>query len=98
MKHFLLWVILFTMPLRTSLAANTLRPPAASELADNAQVRPALDWFLPNLNSINELQVKLAEIPAPSFQEEQRAAAIEPVLSAAGLAVHRDKIGNVIGE
>jgi acetylornithine deacetylase/succinyl-diaminopimelate desuccinylase-like protein len=98
MKQFLLWVILFTMPLRSSLATNTFRQPTASEVAQSKEVRTALDWFLPNLNSINELQVKLAEIPAPSFQEEQRAAAIEPLLSAAGLTVRRDKIGNVIGE
>jgi acetylornithine deacetylase/succinyl-diaminopimelate desuccinylase-like protein len=48
--------------------------------------------------SLNELQVTLAEIPAPSFQEKQRAAAIEPLLREAGLEVRRDQIGNVIGE
>jgi tripeptide aminopeptidase len=61
-------------------------------------VRAALDWFEPNLPAINELQIKLAEIPAPTFQEERRAAAVEPLLAAAGLKVHRDKTGNVIGE
>ncbi len=98
MKHFLLWVILLTMPLRSSLAANSSRSSVASEIAESPQVRTALDWFLPNLSSINELQARLAEIPAPPFEEEKRAAAIEPVLTAAGLTVHRDKIGNVIGE
>ncbi len=98
MKHFLLWVILLTMPLRSSLAANPSRSSVASEIAESPQVRTALDWFLPNLSSINELQARLAEIPAPPFEEEKRAAAIEPVLTAAGLTVHRDKIGNVIGE
>jgi tripeptide aminopeptidase len=68
------------------------------EIANSPQARAALDWFEPNLSSLNELQATLAEIPAPSFQEEQRAAAVERVLTAAGLAVHRDKIGNVIGE
>jgi tripeptide aminopeptidase len=98
MKHFGVWVILLSMPLRSSLAAQTPRHAGASEIAYNAQARAAMDWFEPNLSSINEMQAKLAEIPAPSFQEEQRAAAVEPLLAAAGLAVHRDKTGNVIGE
>jgi tripeptide aminopeptidase len=98
MKHFVLWVILLGMPLRSSLAAQTPRQVNASEIATDTRVRVALDWFEANLSAINELQVRLAEIPAPSFQEEQRAAAVEPLLAAAGLAVHRDKTGNVVGE
>jgi tripeptide aminopeptidase len=98
MKHFLLWVILLTMPLRSSLAAQPPRQAASSEIANRAEARAALDWFEPNISSINELQVRLAEIPAPSFDEEKRAAAVEPLLAAAGLTVRRDKIGNVIGE
>jgi tripeptide aminopeptidase len=98
MKHILLWVILLTMPLRSPLAAHPPRQAAAPETANNPQARAALDWFEPNISSINELQAKLAEIPAPSFEEEQRGAAVEPLLAAAGLTVHRDKIGNVTGE
>jgi acetylornithine deacetylase/succinyl-diaminopimelate desuccinylase-like protein len=90
------------MPLRSSLAAQSPRSsaaaPAVSEVSNHAQARAALDWFEPNISSINELQVKLTEIPAPSFQEEQRAMAVEPLLASAGLTVHRDKTGNVIGE
>ncbi|HEY8715950.1 MAG TPA: M20/M25/M40 family metallo-hydrolase [Candidatus Acidoferrum sp.] len=67
-------------------------------MSNYPQVRAAVEWFEPNISSINELQVKLTEIPAPSFQEEQRAMAVEPLLASAGLVVHRDKIGNVIGE
>ncbi|MDP9337857.1 MAG: M28 family peptidase, partial [Acidobacteriota bacterium] len=98
MKHFGVWVILLSMPLRSSLAAPLPRQTGASETAYNAQARAALDWFEPNISSINELQAKLAEIPAPSFEEELRAAAVEPLLEAAGLTVQRDKIGNVVGE
>jgi tripeptide aminopeptidase len=97
MKHFGVWVILLSMPLRSSLAAPSPRPAGSSEIAYDVRVRAALDWFEPNISSINELQARLAEIPAPSFQEEQRAAAVEPLLASAGLTVHRDKIGNVIG-
>jgi tripeptide aminopeptidase len=98
MKHFLVWVILLSMPLRSSLAAQTPRPAAASEITKNPQTQAALDWFEPHQSLINEVQIKLAEIPAPSYQEEQRAAAVEMLLGAAGLTTHRDKIGNVIGE
>jgi tripeptide aminopeptidase len=98
MKHFVLWVILMSMPLRSSLAAQSPRQPEAPGTVGSAQTRVALDWFEANLTSINELQAKLAEIPAPSFHEEARAAAVEPLLAAAGLTVHRDRTGNVIGE
>jgi tripeptide aminopeptidase len=100
MKHVALWVILLSMPLRSSLAAQIPRQQTggASEIANDARVRAAMDWFEPNVAAINEIQVKLVEIPAPSFQEDARAAAVEPLLAAAGLRVHRDKTGNVIGE
>ena len=81
------------------LSCRTVASPAEVPRGrENPQARAALDWFEANITSINELQAKLAEIPAPSFQEEARAAAVEPLLAAAGLTVHRDKTGNVIGE
>jgi tripeptide aminopeptidase len=98
MKRFLVWVILLSMPLRSSLAAQPPRQAAVSEIARHPQTQTALGWFEPHLSSINEMQIKLAETPAPSYQEEQRAAAVAELLGAAGLTVHRDKIGNVIGE
>ena len=55
-------------------------------------------WFAPNLNWINDEQIRLTEIPAPPFQESQRAAAFKELLSADGLNVHIDATGNVIGE
>jgi acetylornithine deacetylase/succinyl-diaminopimelate desuccinylase-like protein len=61
-------------------------------------VRAALDWFEKNLKWINDEQGRLTEIPAPSFQEEKRAAAVKALLADEGLKVHSDKIGNVIGE
>lgn len=61
-------------------------------------MRAALDWFGKHLDWINEEQIRLTEIPAPSFQEEKRAAAVKALLAAEGLPVQTDKIGNVIGE
>jgi tripeptide aminopeptidase len=42
--------------------------------------------------------VRLTEIPSPPFQEGQRAAAVKLLLSGAGLKVHSDEAGNVVGE
>jgi tripeptide aminopeptidase len=65
---------------------------------DNTQVRAALDWFAQNVPWINDQQVLLTEIPAPPFQEAQRAAAVKVLLASSGLDVKMDATGNVIGE
>jgi acetylornithine deacetylase/succinyl-diaminopimelate desuccinylase-like protein len=57
-----------------------------------------LDWFTPNISWVNDQQVRITEIPAPPYQEAQRAAAVKDLLTEAGLAAHIDKTGNVIGE
>jgi acetylornithine deacetylase/succinyl-diaminopimelate desuccinylase-like protein len=43
-------------------------------------------------------QTRITEIPAPPFGEAVRAAYLKKLLAAAGLAVHIDSTGNVIGE
>jgi tripeptide aminopeptidase len=55
-------------------------------------------WFTPNLAWINDEQARLTEIPAPPFQESQRATAFKALLASAGLNVQIDSTGNVIGE
>jgi len=97
-KRVLFWVILFAMPVRSSLARHATRPAPPTQLAENAQVRAAMAWFAPNLKWINDQQARLTEIPAPPFQEGQRAAAVKALLSASGLNVQIDAAGNVIGE
>jgi acetylornithine deacetylase/succinyl-diaminopimelate desuccinylase-like protein len=52
----------------------------------------------PNISWVNDVQARLTGIPAPPFQEAERAAAVKPLLSEAGLSVEIDKAGNVIGE
>ncbi len=86
------------MPVRSAIAPNTRRAGFPVQLSDNPQVRAALDWFSRNFTWINDEQARLTEIPAPPFQEAQRAAAVKLLLSAAGLTVHVDETGNVIGE
>jgi tripeptide aminopeptidase len=97
-KRVLVWVILFAMPVRSSLTRQSTRSASVGQLGENAQVRAALAWFAPNLLWINDQQGLLTEIPAPAFQEGQRAAVLKTLLSAAGLAVQVDATGNVIGE
>jgi len=89
--------ILLVMPIRSALS-QAARPLTSFSLAEQPQVRVALDWFAKNLKWINEQQAALTEIPAPSFQEEKRSAAVKALLVAEGLPVQTDKLGNVIAE
>jgi tripeptide aminopeptidase len=98
MKHALLWVILFCMPVRSVGLPQANRASSPPQFADAPEVRGALDSFSRNLAWINDQQVRLTEIPAPPFQEAQRAAAIKILFSSSGLDVQIDKAGNVIGE
>jgi tripeptide aminopeptidase len=99
-KPVLLCVILIGMPVRSASMPQSNRPSlsSASSLADNPKVRETLGWFSRNLSSINDQQVLLTEIPAPSFFEIRRAEAVKVLLTTAGLEVHIDETGNVIGE
>jgi tripeptide aminopeptidase len=97
MKPAILWVILVTMQ------AHSLRAYAfpglqdrARRLTDDSRVSVALDWFHQNLASINDTQIRLTEIPAPSFQESARAAAVKSLFEQAGLQVEIDRTGNVV--
>ena len=97
-KQLALCAILLVMPIRSPVLANRARSSISSSLADQPQVRTALDWLSNNLKWIDDAQVRLTEIPAPSFREEKRAEAVRDMLATEGLTIHTDKIGNVIGE
>jgi tripeptide aminopeptidase len=97
-KPALVCVILLAMPVRSVLPSRAPRQAQASRLSDNPRVRAALDWFTPNITWVNDQQAHLTEIPAPPFQEGQRAAAVKDLFAEIGLAVHVDQTGNVIGE
>src|SRR5258708_10210789 len=86
------------MPVRTGASPHSSRQAPPSRLTDNARVQASLDWFSPNISWVNDQQARITEIPAPSFQEAQRAAAVKEMLSETGLTAHIDKTGNVIGE
>ena len=97
-KLALVCVILLVMPVRSAASPHAPRQAQGSRLTDNARVRTALDWFTPNISWVNDQQARITEIPAPPFQEAQRAAAVKALLGEAGLTAQIDKAGNVIGE
>jgi tripeptide aminopeptidase len=90
-------VMLLSMPIKPVVPFPVNRASAASQLFSGPQVRAALDWFAPHRVWIDDEQARLTEIPAPPFQEAERAAAVKVLLSAIGLEVSTDKAGNVIG-
>ncbi len=97
-KRALVCVILLAMPVRPVVSSHAPRHAQAQQLPENARVRAALDWFVPNISWVNDQQARLTEIPAPPFRESQRAAAVKQLLVETGLPVQIDKTGNVIGE
>jgi tripeptide aminopeptidase len=97
-KRLAVCAILFVMPIRSSVAPQAPHFFGSNLLADQTQVRSALEWMEKNLNWVTEQQVRLTEIPAPSFHEEKRAEEVKTLLAAEGLSIHTDKLGNVIGE
>ena len=97
-KRVVVCVMLLSMPNRSAVSAQVTQSETPVPLAEQPAVRAALDWFGKNLTWINDEQARLTEIPAPSFQEEERAAAVRDLLADEGLKVRSDKIGNVIGE
>jgi tripeptide aminopeptidase len=86
------------MPVRSVASPHASRQIQAARLTDNPRVNAALNWFSPNISWVNDQQARITEIPAPPFQEAQRAAAVETLLAGAGLTTQIDKTGNVIAE
>lgn len=65
-------------------------------LAARPGVRDALRWLDANFDRQLSEWIRITEIPAPSRQEEARAAYIRSALEREGLAVAIDSIGNVV--
>jgi len=89
--------MLLVMPPRSVVPFTPHRGAGAQQLAANAKVKAALDWFGAHRAWIDDEQARLTEIPAPSFHEGERAAAVKVLFSALGLEVSTDKTGNVLG-
>ncbi len=71
---------------------------SAANITADPRVRQALAKFASEAPSVTEEQIRITEIAAPTFHESLRAAHLAKLLSEAGLKVHIDAAGNVIGE
>jgi tripeptide aminopeptidase len=99
MNLVLLCVIFFLMPARSAAGSPVHRTAShaqSSSVFQSPQVRATLDWLEKNVAAITETQIRLTEIPAPPFQESQRAQAVKSLLESIGLATHIDKAGDVV--
>jgi tripeptide aminopeptidase len=88
---------------RSSLAGNarvrqSVGAPASNGIENDPRVARAMQLLAQSADDTTEEQSRITEIPAPPFGESVRAAYLKKLLSAAGLAVHMDATGNVIGE
>jgi tripeptide aminopeptidase len=97
-KRVVVCAMLCAMPIRSSVVSSSSRFARSDSLAQQPQVREALNWLDENLDWTTAQQIRLTEIPAPSFEEGKRAQAVKEILSADGLSVFTDTVGNVIGE
>jgi tripeptide aminopeptidase len=80
----------------------TLSARAADDSIEKLAVAPdcarALDWIGKNADWVTQQQIQLTEIPAPEFNEGQRAEFVKKLLESTGLKARIDKTGNVIAE
>ncbi len=71
---------------------------SAAPITADPRVRQALAKLASEAPSVTEEQIRITEIPAPTFHESVRAAHLVKLFTDAGLKVHTDPAGNVIGE
>ena len=82
----------------TSSARNQGRlAPTFPDVTKDPRVQQALAKLGTSVNAITEEQVRITEIPAPPFHESVRGAYVSKLFADAGLDVHTDEEGNVIG-
>src|ERR1700687_5985347 len=79
---------------RHSLRPARLLPDAANE----PRVRQALAQLGINTATITDEQVRISEIPAPTFRDAARGQYVPKCPASAALKVHTDEVGNVVGE
>src|ERR1700723_4277371 len=68
------------------------------KLAVAAGCARGLDWIGKNADWVTQQQIQLTEIPAPEFNEAQRAEFVKKLFESTGLKARIDKTGNVIAE
>lgn len=65
-------------------------------LQDLDEIRAAAGWFASNKSWIQEQQVALCRVPAPTFLEQRRADFLMGLLAAMGYHATQDAVGNVV--
>lgn len=86
--------------MRSTIGTNRpyLHGAGVADLMNDERVRRAFEIIDQSSVSFTREHIRICEIPAPPFREEERGDYIESRFSGLGLVdVHRDKIGNVIG-
>ena len=90
---------LFILSLLPVAAAFAGPAEVAAGLLQDPKVQQALEFVRTNEPKIIEQQIRLTEIPAPPFHEQQRAEAYKKLFEERGLRhVRIDEAGNVLGE
>ena len=96
------WSLLCVMLLAMGVLStrNSLRGSrsSAAEITADPRVRQALAKLASEAPAVTEEQIRITEIPAPTFRESLRGTHLAKLLSDAGLKVNTDQAGNVIGE
>jgi tripeptide aminopeptidase len=93
------WLVCPFLGLATVSAGQEGAADVGTRLLADPAVRAALDAARRNEPEVLETQVRLCQIPAPSFHEEKRAAAVRAVFEDLGLRdIRVDAVGNVLGE
>jgi tripeptide aminopeptidase len=86
----------------SSARASHARKPdggqTASGVATDPRVARGMELLAQSADETTDEQIRITEVPAPPFGEATRAAYLKKLLAAAGLDVHMDPTGNVIGE
>jgi acetylornithine deacetylase/succinyl-diaminopimelate desuccinylase-like protein len=91
--------VLAALALAASAQAQEGAAEIGARLMADTSVRAALERARANEPQTLEEQVRLCEIPAPSFHEERRGAAVKAIFEGLGLRnVRVDAAGNVLGE
>jgi tripeptide aminopeptidase len=94
----LLCVMLCALGMLTTRNAFRNAGASAAAITADPRVRQALAKLATEAASVTEEQIRITEIPAPGYHESARGEYLAKLLTDAGLKVHTDSVGNVIGE
>lgn len=82
-------LVMATAPLETFDVGGMARTPSVAR---------ALAWTSRNGDWITQQQIRLTEIPAPTFQEKERGQALKKIFESIGMKARADKVGNIVAE